>query len=360
MIPASLPLQLTPMVRAWACRKRGLCCKQQRVQIDEVERRRIARALTEVQDPLAASFAPERMEQAEGFPVLPRVDKNCAFLQPDERCSLRVRFGDTVYPGVCKKFPFLSLLTDDRHLVGLSFQCPTALQMLAQEEAFRVVVEEGTEAPVDRVTVLTSPERTYRDARGESLDCASFWRGHWALFERFMAMDEPDPWRRLTALAEELTGELAPPPAVVRRDIWIQGAFEPSVERELKRLAGEIPPGLVWLWIHIDPQKYTLDPLPPLDEAGEHALLMRYLLHRVAVPIAYVSHCDVRFLISTLFAMLARYRIERARGHDPLDCIRQLDRFFVHTSNPGAIFGSESTFMSWRAMSSLARAVTVG
>jgi len=78
------------------------------------------------------------------------------------------------------------------------------------------------------------------------------------------------------------------------------------------------------------------------------------------MPIADISICDPRFLVSTLFAMLVRYRIERARGFGPLDCIRQLDRFFVHTSNPGAIFGSESTFIPWRAMASLARAVTVG
>ena len=43
----SLPLHLTPMVRAWACKKRGLCCKFQLVQIDEVERKRIRRKIAE-------------------------------------------------------------------------------------------------------------------------------------------------------------------------------------------------------------------------------------------------------------------------------------------------------------------------
>jgi Fe-S-cluster containining protein len=360
MVPESLPLHMTPMVRAWACRKRGLCCKYQQVQIDEVERRRLERKLEEVGDPLHRRLASENVQYIDGWAVLPRVDKNCALLGEDNLCTVRKRFGMSAYPEVCKKFPYLSILTDDRQLVGLTFQCPTALQLLAEESQFELVVELDTEPPVERVAFVNSPTRTYFDVRGNPVDCATFWKGHWELFERFRQRPETDPVLRLTAFAEAETGEEAPAPAVVRRDIWIQGAFEPSVERELTRLAGEIPPGLPWLWINFDAQAYTLDPLPPLDQAGEHSLVMRYLMHRMLMPISYISICDPRFLISTMFAMVARYRIERARGHDPVACIRQLDRFFVHTSNPGAIFGSESTFFPWRAMASLARAVTVG
>ena len=351
---------MTPMVRAWACKKRGLCCKHQHVQIDEVERRRLERLLTEANDPLRHRFSPENIQTIDGWPVLPRVDRTCAFLGADSLCTVRTRFGDRPYPAVCKKFPYLSIVTTDQQLVGLSFQCPSALELLGIETRFEVVVEVDTEPPVERVAFVNSPERTYLSATGEKIDPARFWDQHKVLLADFLARPETDPVERLTRFSEALTGEDAPPPAVVRKDIWLQGSFEPSVERELTRLAGPIPPGLPWLWIQIDPQDYTLEGVPTFDTKAEKALLLRYLMHRILMPVAYISLADPRFLLSTLFAMVARYRIERARGYAPLDCIRQLDRFFVHTSNPGALFGTEATFISWRAMASLARAVTVG
>lgn len=358
-VPDQLPLVMTPMVRAWACKKRGLCCKYQHVQIDEVERRRLERLLGEVDDPLRHRMRSDTIQTIEGWPVLPRVDRTCAFLGADSLCTVRTRFGERAYPAVCKKFPYLSIVTTDQQLIGLSFQCPSALELLAHEAHFEVVVEDG-EPPVERVAFVNSPERTYLSAHGEPLSADAFWAQHKDLVARFLARTELDPAVRLTAFAEELTGEVAPPPVVVRRDVWLQGAFEPSVERELSRVAGPIPPGLPWLWIQIDPQEYTLEGVPDFDAAAEKALVLRYLMHRLVMPVAYISLCDPRFMLSTLFAMLARYRIERARGYGPLQSIRQLDRFFVHTSNPGALFGSESAFISWRAMASLARAVTVG
>jgi len=143
----------------------------------------------------------------------------------------------------------------------------------------------------------------------------------------------------------------------VRRDLWRQGAFEPSVERELQRLTGDVPPGLPWLWVDIPPHAFELEPHPDLDE---DALLMRYLLHRTFLPAPYLHRSDQSFLLATLLAMVARYRIERARGHEPLVAIRHLDRYFVHTGNAGTIFGSEADHPSWQAMSALALAVAVG
>jgi Fe-S-cluster containining protein len=364
------------MVRAWACKKRGLCCKFQLVQIDEVERKRIRRKIAE--DPgeggeyaeLGEALSDENVERIDGWPTLPRKESNCGFLGADSLCGLRKRYGDSVYPQVCKKFPYLSMLTPDRHLFDLSFQCPTALELLATETDFRVDVEPEGEPPVERVAFLTEDRECF-DLQGQRISVTAFWDLHWSLFERFRARPESNPTERLLAFAEEVTGEEAASPAVLRRDIWRRGAFEPSVERELLRLAGEVPEGLHWLWIWIAPQDYTLDLLPEpraegLAERGgpsgldEEAVFMRYLLHRFHCPVFYISQPNPRFLLSTFFAMIARYRIERARGFDVLGAIRQLDRFFIHTSNPGAIFGTESTFPSWRAMASLARAVAVG
>src|SRR5262245_14082902 len=109
---------LTPMVRAWQCKKRGLCCTHHRVQVDEVERRRIERALTQAGDPLAAALGADG-ERRDAWPLLPMAGQRCGFLRDDNLCSLRTRFGEGLYPRVCKKFPFLSIYTGERQVVGL-------------------------------------------------------------------------------------------------------------------------------------------------------------------------------------------------------------------------------------------------
>lgn len=207
-VPDSLPLVMTPMVRAWACKKRGLCCKYQHVQIDEVERRRLERLLTEQNDPLRHRMSTENIQTIDGWPVLPRVERTCAFLGGDNLCTVRTRFGDRAYPAVCKKFPYLSIVTTDQQLVGLSFQCPSALELLAHETHFEVVTEDG-EPPVERVAFVNSPERTYLSATGETISAEAFWHQHQGLLARLLARPEADPVARLTAFAEELTGEVA-------------------------------------------------------------------------------------------------------------------------------------------------------
>ena len=350
---AGLPLYLTPMVRAWQCKKRGLCCKYQGVQIDEVERRRLERKLREVGDPLAERLAPGVIERAQGWPILPRDGEHCVFLGEDNLCGVRRRFGDGVYPQVCKKFPYLSLLTDDRHVVGLSFQCPTALQLLAAEPGFEVVVEPAGEPPVERVAFVGNEDREAFDLAGDRIGIAAFWRLHWSLFDHFRSRSEASPFERLRAFAEEVTGEVVPERVGMAPKHWRQGAFEPSIADALERAAGHVPEGLPAFWMHVPPQPFELDPLPPVDE---DALLLRYLLHRFFCPSFYLHACDPAFLLTNLFAMVARYRVERERGFDPLAAVRNLDRFFVHSGGAAAILGSGSTSAAWRAMAALARA----
>jgi hypothetical protein len=247
-------------------------------------------------------------------------------------------------------------MTNDRQVVGLTFQCPTALQLLAEETSFELVVERGVEPPVQSVAWMGDAERECWDLQGQRIPVDKFWAQHWELFERFIARPETSPIERLVAWAEEVTGEKVAPPAEMRRIFWRQGAFEDSIPAQLIELAGEAPAGLRWLWTHSPPQEYTLDPLPPLDE---DALLLRYLHHRLLVPVFYLSVASPRFLIATLFAMIARYRIERERCYDVLAAVRQLDRYFVHTSNAGLLVETQMTMAPWRAMASLARAVTI-
>lgn len=353
---AGTPLYLTPMVRAWRCRKRGLCCKYQGVQIDEVERRRLERKLRDDGDPLAERLGADVIERAGGWPILPRDGERCVFLGEDDLCRVRTHLGEALYPQVCRKFPYLSLLTSDRHVVGLSFQCPTALQLLAEEPAFEVVVEPAGEPPVERVAYLGGADREACDLAGRAIGIEAFWSLHWSLFEALRARPEARPFERLAAFAEAITGQALPEPIEMRPALWRQGAFEPSIVAQLEARAGASPLGLPSLWMHIPPQAYALDPLPPLDE---DALLTRYLLHRVACPTYYLHACDPRFMLMTLFAMLARHRIERARGFDPLAAVRNLDRFFVHSGGSAAILSGGSTNDAWRAMAALARAAAI-
>ena len=113
------------------------------------------------------------------------------------------------------------------------------------------------------------------------------------------------------------------------RELLRQGAFEYSIVSALEARAGGSPAGLPSLWVDSPPEIYTLDPMPAPDE---HALLTRYLMHRFLCPVFYLWYADPRYLLTTMFAMLARYRIERERGYDVLGAVRQLDRFFVHLS----------------------------
>jgi Fe-S-cluster containining protein len=396
------PLYLTPMVRAWACRKRGLCCRHHQVPIDEIERRRLERRLREDGDPLASRFSTETIPREGERPLLPQDGEQCVFLGSDNLCRVRTRLGERVYPSVCRKYPFLSIHTGERQVFGLSFQCPTALQLLAEETRFEVQVEVGSEPPVDRVAWLGDAERECFDLSGRRLPVGAFWELHWSLFERFRARPEAHPTQRLIAFSEEVTGLEAPAPVKLRRAIFRQGAFEPSVVEQLERTTGAAPEGLMLLWAHLAPQSFTLDapwgspprmrgdpwdvrriaraPAPSAAVFGrlrrpravsgapgrelplpdEEALVTRYLLHRFLCPASYVSRTDLRLLLTTLFASLARYRIERERGFDPLTAIRNLDRLFVHTPTGVGLHGSVASSPAWRAMASLARAVTVG
>lgn len=342
------------IVEAWRCKRRGLCCRQQRVTIDEVERRRIGRHLIEAADARALALAPDRIERLGGYAVLPRVDDRCAFLDDDALCGLRKRFGERAYPDVCRKFPYLAIHAGDRLVVDLSFHCPTALELLARSERFSWTTTPEGEPPVDRFALLGGDGEAL-GMEGEALGVAAFWQRHWALCAALEARTEVDPGQRLRAFAEALTGGAIEPARLTRAQL-AHGAFDATLAAELARVAGEVPEDLEVLWMHVPPQPYTLDELPPIDTA---ALVTRYLLHRAYCPTYYLVARDHRLFLTALFALVARHRIELAQGGEPLDAVRQTDRFLVHGGNIGALHASGSTFAPWRAMASLACAELV-
>lgn len=354
-----LPLHLTPIVRAWQCRKRGLCCKVQGIPVSEVERRRISRHLVAVGDERAANMEGGALEVSQGWQQLPMRDGACTFLERN-LCSLRARFGPAAPPGACRKFPHLLLLTDDRLVASLSFQCPTALELLAHAGSFEAIVEPDGEPPTDSVSYLAEPSQRYVDLEGRPVSPADFWRRHWQLFERLASRSERDPLERLVAFAEEVTGQRAPPAAVVSEEVWTSARWHPGATYQLARAAGESAFDLSPWWEPLAPQDYTFAHPERFDE---DAFVTRYLLHRAFAPVFYMHHRDLRFLLAMLFGLYVRVRLERARGHDVTVAVRHTDRFFVHVPNPEELFGANGQPIdtalpwgsSWRVMAALAR-----
>jgi len=351
-----VPIALTPSVRQWRCQMRGACCKVHRIQVDEREHGRIAKALREVGD-ARADVMEQPLPVSSGVPHLPMTKSDaCIFLSNDNRCELR-RFGTRVYPVICQKFPYLSVLTPERQIFSLTLQCPTALELFAHEGDFEVVLEpDDAEPPSDHLIYLGDEEREYRDVRGDNIDALAFWQTHWRWFELFRARTEADPLERLTRFAEQVTGEPAPGRAMLRPQQWVQSAFDGSLPRQLQNVSGQPVRGLPWLWLSLPPEDMGKLPVPNTDE---HRLLLRYLLHRFHFPLGYVAHTDLRFHLSTLFAMAARYRIERARGSSPMLAIRHLDRLFVHVGAVSPILGNDGEKTGWQAYCSLANADTI-
>ncbi len=353
-----VPLHLAAIVRAWQCQKRGLCCRIHRVQVDVVEQRRITRALTEAGDPHVGQIA--RLAEIQGLPVLPMRDDaehgpTCVFLDAERLCTLRTRFGESVYPQICKLFPFLSLLTPDRQLVSLSLQCPTALELFLRETHFERLIEPDGIPPVDRVAPLASDDIPYYDAHGERLTCRAFWAKHWTWFDRFASAPEADPFERVANFTRAVTGDELPARATLSGPALKNGVFDSAVMREVELLAGVAPRGLWHLWGHPPAQPHDLPDVACIDE---QAILTRYLIHRFFVSPDYMIAPDLGIRLVALWATLLRWRIERARHPSPVMALRNLDRFFVHSGALGAVF--DRTTHAWRAVASLARAVIIG
>jgi len=355
----SLPLHLTPLVRAWQCRKRGLCCKGLSISISETKRKRIARRLGEIGDERAELIQTGPFEIVDGWLQLPRKDGACVFLE-DRLCGLHKRFGGTSVPNACATFPYIVMLTDDRLIASLSFQCPTALELLAHSERFAVLVEPDGEPPTDQVSFLGSTDETFFDLQGEPVTVSDFWRLHRAMAARFEARQERDPLQRLIAFAEAETGEAAPPAIELPDNFWSRASWDMAVSRELSRAAGEATHELGWWLSLMRPQDYEFRHPEGFDA---DAFVMRYLLHRLFAPVFYLHHRDLRFGLAMLFALLVRIRLERGRGHEVTVAVRHTDRFFVHPIDATEIFGSAANPLgpelpwgnSWRVFATLAR-----
>ncbi|MCC6621802.1 MAG: hypothetical protein IT385_11140 [Deltaproteobacteria bacterium] len=345
------PLVMSPIVREWRCHQRGGCCRGHSVRLDAVEQRRIHRALVAAGDPRADLMAEGRLAQDDGWRLLPTVGGACVFLD-EGLCGLRRTDPRAAYPSVCQRFPYLSILTPDRHLLGLTLACPTALQLFADEPAFEIVEEPGGEPPTDYVSWVAQPDRDYTLVDGRATDADSFWAAHWDWLARLRRRPEADPVARVLAFAEEVTGQARPSATPLSELLWARGPDDAALDA-LAAATGHRPSALSFIWSRQPGDDYADRVVTSVDEA---ALLGRYLLHRMLVPPVYVARADLRVQLVTLLAVLVRWRAARARGKTPIDAARSCDRMIIHSPTIGALAADlidGRAGCRWRTLASL-------
>ncbi|MCB9732072.1 MAG: hypothetical protein H6745_05505 [Deltaproteobacteria bacterium] len=342
------PLVYDPIVRQWACQMRGLCCKGYDIHLDRVALSRVFKRLTAAGDARAPLFDPATAEASDDgfFPLPLTAERACHFLE-DKLCGYRGHFGAETLPTPCRVYPYASILTPTRQLLGLIFTCPTALGLLAAEPALAVVVDPDGEPPMPFVGDLASDRRAYVDAHGERVSAAAFWDLHWALFERFRASaGAGDVLSRLRALAEHAFDAPCPEPLALTAESLGETRFDAALTGQIF-LRGGSPFLLPTLFEPRRPRPLD-EPLPDY-ERGEDDLLGRYLEHRLLVPTFLEERADLGFLVGLLLALAARYRIERARGLEPLYAIHQLDAVFVQGTMPERLFPAGGR-VDWRTV----------
>lgn len=337
------------IVDAWRCHQRGLCCRGIAVELDRVTLTRMHRRLAADASPEAAALDPARPSPV----FIPqRGDGSCTFLDDDNLCRYRKRYGVETMPPVCTTFPYLSYLTPAQLRVGLSFRCPTALGLLAATEVVDVVHEPDGEPPTPQVMALAAPGRDYWDADGRAQSPERFWELHRAFEQVFSAQPaKAAPIQKLDA-AVRAVGLTVPETPDLPRALLVEG---PRGAAGLASLAplGPVSPTIRHLWRQLD--------LEPMDEVlplsgDEDALLSRYLAHRLLAPSPYARETSIRYLIGALYAGLARYAIERARGESPLVALRRVDHLIVHTGWLPLVLSPERGSAEWRPVAALARA----
>ncbi len=322
MLSLEAPLVMSPIVRAWQCQQRGQCCKGHHVPVDLVTFRRMRRALDAEGDPRAPLMDEERAEHLDGWLGLPRVaEEACVFLE-GRLCGWRLRHGTASLPKICGSYPHMGLLTPRRLLFGLMFSCPTALGLLAREDGHPLLHEPDGALPTHEIAVALDRDDC-RLLDGTRTDADAFFEALWTWGQRFRA-SSGRPAERLLALTGVDPSELPLPgldPAALR-------AYQPPpewVSLALEEGAFEL---LLGLWSTEPARDYAADPPPP--DLDEPAFVGRYLAHRLLLPVGLGTTWSLSRLLTMLFAMLVRYRLERARGFEPLRAVQRLDILAVH------------------------------
>ncbi|TNF29666.1 MAG: hypothetical protein EP329_15235 [Deltaproteobacteria bacterium] len=341
------------IVSAWRCHMRGHCCRGHRIGVDGVTYRRMHQTLLVAADPRAAAFDPDAPPDEDGWRGVPMTGPEdqgaCLFLTEDQRCGWRMAHGTSGLPSICSRYPYLQLYTPERLRVGLTFTCPTALGLLADQVALDVVEEPDGEPPVEYVTNLGGFDRRFYDTDGGRLRADLFWRRHDALAAAF---DRGDTLaKRLASLVAE-AGVPPVAPVAVPDGAWAHGAFSGELLGQLGE-RGAVTAGVMGLWSE---SVYRPMPDAPDFSGSEDALLARYLAHRLLVPAFYSTRTDLAWLLGVLFLAVARYRVERARGATPMFALRHVELLVLHSGMPVRALLGDDPARTWRPIAALALA----
>jgi len=338
MIPQSV--RSDRLVERWRCHKRGRCCRDWSITVTETEWTRIRTRLERIGDPRATVFTDRSTRSKAGFRIIPSDDDfRCAFLTDTDLCDHRMTHGEGALPGCCAKFPFIIVMTPARFLVAISFACPTALGLLAgQTELEPYEVPDGM-LPADTFLNASGPSSQYRRLDGTLWDAAGFWE----------AVD---------AARGTLSGRTADEGLLELSRRWLDwapdsrdGAAWTAARTLLDDFSGESPTHalLDQIWSTTAGGSHDATDLPPCPGADE--LLRRLLAHRLAVPAWLTPHWSPDRLVTGLWAMALRFRLERLRGADAYTALWRVDRLVSHGS-----FIADLLHESTAALSELAHA----
>ena len=331
-------LVMHPIVLDWACQSRAHCCHDWRVDVPPAHILQMARDCAALGDEAhaAALERASRRRGPEGTCALPmRGDGSCTFLE-SSLCGYRLAHGVETMPVSCRKFPYLALLTPRRLLVGLSFACPTAVDLLATRGPGELL-EDAPGPP---------PTSTYCDMAGDRPEdddspAAHFWAAHWSLARMFAGLSGT-PEERLDALARRAT-EREPVASELPESLWSRphlspGEASPLIDALAAERSLEAATTISLLQMVCDDEAPRIAPTEIVADPPDDVILNRYLDHRLLVPEFLITGASHLRLLATLFAACARFRVQRARGVRALHTVIDLDRMILHSNWVPALF----------------------
>jgi hypothetical protein len=328
------PSVFDPLVQQWRCEHCGCCCDSGwRIDLRPEELRAMAdKCFASGADADALRLLDEHRagRRIEGLCAVPRSPLGACWFRREARCSYRLKHGGDTLPVACMKFPYLGLLTPTRRLLGTSFACPAALALLARQ---------ADVAPADAAAPPPHPVVCY-DFRGSESDGSAelareFWAIHWDWWELVRASTGPAA-ERLATLARRASGVELPRVGVDAR-FWTSPALCDEFAAELLERGAEraVLAGLFPSPVPLQP------PLGWPEPADEEALLNRYLQHRLLLPEFMLKGASLGRLLGVMFALVARFRMARARGMAALDAIRHVDQLALHSDFTNQLFPPE-------------------
>ncbi len=345
------PIVLDSIVLRWNCHHSTHCCRSWRVDVPPATLLQMAERCTSRRDTETAlrlvkeHNVERRLDGSCALPMTP--DGACMFLRDDNLCRYRIAHGDETLPISCTKFPLLGILTPKRRLYGLSFSCPTALTLLATSPQLELVEAYAGPPPSEVLCDISGDD----GESGPHPLAITFWDAHWDWLSLLRRTSGCAP-ARLRVLAESMAG-CALPTVSLEPAFWTARQFDPQAGAPLLR-QGAVRSILEAVY---DDHSARSEPTDIPADPDEQLLLNRYLDHRLLAPEFIMTGASLARLLGVLFVIVARYRLERARGTRPLHAIMHLDRLLLHADYLDQLFPEDvPETEAWQTLAMMALA----